>query len=475
MVKNEEPSYRLEYPGLTARRYGVVLYNGQELTLTDPVEVMLAQAFLLKPGELSGTIQEFAASFAESEFIKPGAEIALKSIREADCTYYEKKAPLSQFTASEIAYGLEQKLKSAGEHKLWWGSPERAIAKAKNRDNLMFNAHTGGIVLSGDVASKTRGWNYVSINGPFESSLSPLQQIYCSCHDSNYTRQKLGYTKLTHLDFHAALLLKFSEKYPERIKGFDKLMNYRRNLTFFLPYKIPSLAFVAKTLFARYVLGMPKPAISKRLLDHKDIYHPILVQMLANGTADFQVLPNKNFTNVYFGPLRELYVSIIRRLEASGFYERANQVICHSYEKKGTPHEAISLDFERQGTNRQTTRISIVTKGGPPLIVKKTYDNCIVDSFSKPVMDDVSLWQELYVPKRQTDDRSRHLAQYEVRLPIEEGVNIPSPIFEDYGTALRHYFRENPGELKRRLYAAMAKGRISENQQKKVFQMLNKR
>jgi len=470
-MKNKTQGYNLDYPELTARRYGPVIHNNGNLTLVDPVESFLAEAFITRESQLKIAVEDFAEEDGELIILDPDKEYTLK-VKNDDETLEKKKGKLDEFTSDELAFGLEEKLRDKGEHKLWWGSENRVVAKKiiLSEEVPRLDAHSGGIVLSGRVASKKSKWFDVDIYGPFTKSKEALQNVECSCPDSRYIRKKLGYTHLSHLGFHGSTFLRFAKQYPHRIPSFREQERKMGSLEFFVPFITDSRDRMVETLIANYMANMSRPESAKKLLERKEIYHKKLLRMLQNGKADYQVLPNKDFTNVYSGEVLGFYRNIKQTLEDKKFNFK-----WYVYEKKGTQYEVVAMDFERDESNSKKYFVRVITKGGPPLIIRRVIEGGEKEIFSNDAPENINPWQELYLPKENRDDRTRVKTSYEVRLPIQEGVRIPVSIYGDYRTALKHYFKGKEGELQRRLYAGVAKDRLNKKHREKVYKMLTKR
>jgi hypothetical protein len=105
------PQYQCEYPALQARRYGVVIHNGQSHTLVDPVETMLAEAFLTKASELEVDIR----TLFSADRLPYGNNKYSLALPDG-----KKRARLEDFSPKEMALGLEAKLREYGHHKIWW-------------------------------------------------------------------------------------------------------------------------------------------------------------------------------------------------------------------------------------------------------------------------------------------------------------------------------------------------------------------
>ena len=399
------PDYKLEYPELSLRRYGVVIHNGPNLTLVDPVEPAVARAYLTTQKQLREAVQQFILTDgANSDLVDFSHRRTLILGTDGDGKPIRKSRLLHGFEAQELYAGLEARLKSRSNFKVAWGSPERAIDKLRLKDKTGFSTHSEGVTLSGRVASKSRGWHEVNIVGPYRSSKHPLVEIRCGCADSRYVSTKLGYQHLTHLDFHAALLLAFAEQNPGRLQGLERQQDFRGELRYFRPFEIDSGTMV-EVLLAKYVEGRGAADISKTLLRRTGVYSAQLVGMLRQGRASYQAVPNEDFTNTYEGALLQLYRNI-----AEGLKRRSFKLTGYVLEKKGTDYEVVALNFEREGKGRRESA-RIITKDGPPLIIWRTVP--LGQDFGGQVNDFVeNPWEELYVHKQQGDDKTRMVGNY---------------------------------------------------------------
>lgn len=449
----DTPKYNCEYPPLTARRYGVMIHNGPNMTLVDPVELVLAHAFMTKTKELREVVIQ---NIQTSELLKTTTKFTLE-VKPGE----KKKALLSEFSPIEIAHGLEQKLREPGHHKLWWGSTERIIAKEHLTDKVKLESHAGGIILSGRVASKTKGWYEVMVEGPFRESRSQLNKIICDCDDSRFVRMKLGYENLTHMDLHAATLLRFAQENCTRLPGYAEQVARRGPLNIFTPF-VSSPGLMVDTLVMAYIMRMTKSQLSRVLLSKSEIYDGMLINHIKAATSDFQVAPNREYTNIYHGQVLQFYDRMRNKLEAHGF--RLNGYVFEQGQ--------VAQNFELNKSDATLWSERIISDNHPPLIVRRHTSHEEQDIFALEA--DKPLWLELYKhPHERFDDKQRKKTSYEVRLPVAEGVSIPKEIFQDYGSALRFYFNDNVGELQRRLHAARASSRLSEPAFTKVMQMLH--
>ncbi len=456
-MHQDKPKYNLNYPELSIRRYGPVIHNGPFMTLVEPLDILLARAFITRQKELDQAVMDFVDARGDYKILNPENDYFIRY--NAAPGKKPQKISLWDLDPESVLATLEDRLKKKENHKIRWGSAQRAVK----------NSFAGGLNFSGFAASRTRGWHHVHITSPFNNNKSPLQSVYCDCPDARYIREKLGSENITHLDFHGSLLLMYAQEHPDMISGLGELLDGVAAKGFFLPYKSDSMHIAAEALIAEYLVGIPRSEISRRLQQYPELYEPKLLSMLGSGRADFQVLPSKDYTNVYSGEVRNLYNKIREVLESDSKYHISG----YALEKKGTTDEAVGLNFMHRDRSHV---IRIVTAGGPPLIVRRTLKKGTRDIFSKDTADQTSLWEDLYKkPFKDRDDSSRMMSDCDVRLPLHPKLFIPDNVYLDYAIALRQYFHGRIGKLQERLYAARAERRIDYSTIGAVMKMINKR
>ncbi|MFH2027568.1 MAG: hypothetical protein ABIJ08_00375 [Nanoarchaeota archaeon] len=465
MTQETSPKFNLDYPELTARTYGVGIHNDTDLTIVDPVQFLLAAAYLTPKKEIFDLVSAFhhypVGHILTEEDI---TSTRVLKVGKAEEDFIRKRKSYQDFTPEELPFGLEERIRDEGDHKIIWGTDGRAVKKT-GLDEI---AHAGGVMLSGQAASKKKGYMDVNIYGPYTSSRFLLQKIVSSSEHAKFSGRKMGYTNISVTDFSAALMMLWAQAHAEKIDGFKQQEQRRDNLEFYLPFRI-SKRHIAEVLVARYIMDMTLPEISARLLKRDDIYDPKTASLLESGKSDFQVLPNSDYTHIYHAELRQLYDGIRAQLEKSGF-----TLSGYAYEKKGTPYQTVALRFEKT-TTKGTQIMDVVTQGGPPLIVRRSIPRGSQFSLPSETEDPSNLWQDLYnEPEQKRDDKYGRQGSYDVRLPLHPGIFIPKPLWQDYKTAIRHYFKGDMGEFQRRITARYKEGNLPGQTFKRIYSLIGR-
>jgi hypothetical protein len=456
----------LKYQELTARRYGIVINQNNNYTMFDPVDFLLADAFIQTPTELKENISNFLTKTVESNLIDLEKKIKLETNENNDSK--KEKKHLLDLTVDELYQVIKKGLTKKENNKLFWGSPKRIIKKNKlKNDKIKFDSHAGGILLSGTVASKSKGWHEVDILGPYVNSKNLLQRINCDCKDAKFGRNKSGYENFNLVCFNTATLLTYANKFPEEIPNFDKYKSTVGKNGIFLPFKYEPNQ-VIETLIGHYVQNISKSKLSKTLLNEVEFQHKVK-NLLDVKKASFRVIPNKIYSNVYDGATKKLINKIKYKLEQVGYKMDASCV----YEKFGTEYEAVTINFLKQNNDGTKNNARIYIKDGPPLIIyrKSIDDESNINSTGRT--DIASPWHEIFHDKTQNDHTNSINTNYKVRLPIFKNDFLPKKLHKDYINKLKQSFGNDLKEFKRRIMNNYSEGFISKAYKNEVFKFIN--
>jgi len=449
-LTEKKPRFNLKYPSLTARRYGAVINRENNHTLLDPVSSFLALAYVLKPNELKTIFRIFKENYEPSDkhiFDSKEYKLQIGFVEDkGTITGAYKRRCIQDFTDDNFVFGLEQAIKN--KSKIMWGSVKRALKQAD--DNHLSPQNIGGL-----VASKTRGWNNANITGPYENSKLPFNAINCDCKDEIKGKSKQGFRNLSHLCFHSALLLQLASTNPELFKDtkYD-------GQTISTPFQTPE-GLLTEVLIAKYIANFSNPKIAQRLL--KD--DSILSEKIKQLNPTYEVIENRNYTRLFHGEQRNFLNKIINTLKSIGY----RQLGC-VYESRGTEHEAVCLDFEKQ-KNGKLFSARIYIKDGPPLLITRNvkHTNPKKQRTSEHLNDNP--WENLYYIGSFPDDKYRRSTAYQAKIPIFPGFSMSRKIIDDYKEKFRttNFGRDS---LMKRINNARYGKRIQYNQAEHLKRML---
>jgi len=421
--------FRHEYPALTARRYGVNIPRRDNSMLIDPIEFALAQIYLKPRSELEEMVEDWNPKHSP---VKEGLiKRSGKKARTADLSTVEK---------GDIMQSIKSGIKKVeGSTKLWYyGSPNTAVKSIRLIDRRkLLMPFAGGQILSGEVASRKKGFRPAYIAGPYESSRIYFAGTGSGTHDSFFTQQKLGFHEINHTDFTSALLMTYASLFPDKVK--NKYDNRQIELPF--AYSGQDLA---DALIAKYVAGWNNARVSQELLKNISISHR-LKGMVNERKANFGVILNKHPSNLYSPTVKKFLGSIHHILLDSEFRK-------HGYviEYAGTGQQAVAEDyrmFTKENGTQYMHMARIYTNDAPPLLIfrKKKIP------FSPHIRDDSTSgpWDDIYRTRAAIDDSTGQSTRFEVRLPIGPDMKLEAGILSDYRTALNKLVTDKNSFLRR--------------------------
>jgi len=386
---------------LCARDYGVMLESPYSATLLNPLDFLLAAAYLIKPSRLS--------QMAKDYFSGPGKVLC------------EGTDPLAA-TAT-----LEQKL--GHEHKLWWGSTLRT-EKANS-------IKVYGDAIIGTVASKTHGWHNVSVHSPFMNSNMPYHQVIDDCKNAMFAGLKMQISNISILDFHSSLLLMYAKEKQLTTKDI------------FIPFRTDDHSLIMQSLFKRYWLNDNRAAINKWLLGFEKVYHPKLIEFINSGRATFQAIPNENFYYSLNRESQELVTDILRLAKSKGFGD-----IRYVLENAGTEYEELAVKTDRK-SDKGIDSLRIIFPFGLPILIHRIIGNNNPDIF-REVNDKQNIFSNIYLIKPSLDDCTRKITYCQARLLNPRIFRIPDSLRAKYTQELKKNFSR--GKFEQRLIAASKRG-----------------
>lgn len=359
-------------------------------------------------------------------------------------------------------------------------------------DNVFREAqapYEGEIWLSGYVRTKgraiTRGnkqerggfrgkYHKIHIAGPFETSKERLSDVSCDCKEFTGIQEKFGYSHVGYVDPDIAGLLYYARYSPQKVKNLEQVVS-RRGVRIWLPFhplegqrinadykvtrkgiqpRLSNLMISAVLTYFSQQQGENKATINKRLKRLEVIYDPITKGLISFGKAGWEVIQREwifDRKNDLWRPFLSWYEDMQRSLLGRDYEFKAL-----AYEKEGTEHETVALDYVSKNDSGHSVRL-LFFNGLPPLIMeRKVVPKFRPDIFALERRDyrqpeKKHPYQELYEPKISYDHRRSCFTLSEVRL-AQEGWT-PQEIMPDYYATLKHFYGENwAGRLVTSLY-----------------------
>ncbi len=211
---------RVKYPAIVPRRYCVVIQHPHDKLMLPPDAFFIGDVLAAGRTELATEAKEWFKHRASGRYRSLfNLSAKLYTINDRDAPNGKKKIRrrLDDLSPDDFVEALESKIRElGGSYNLWRTGGENAFLLEHKQAAV---AHVGTIVLSGRVKSKSRGFREPHIEGPFQESEIPFNDVYCTCPDFRKTTQKQGYKNIKFACVHVGGLLAMALRYPEQVRN----------------------------------------------------------------------------------------------------------------------------------------------------------------------------------------------------------------------------------------------------------------
>ncbi len=480
---------RLEYPEFQPARYGVVLDNFRNRPFLCPESFFLGSVLVTPASQLEREIENWLDFRRAEHDFEPLFDfnrdfmVQVEEKVKRKTTVKTRKRKLTGLTAEQLVFALLRKIKLHDKTLSIWNYHE---------DTAVYDANSGTQVLTGKVKSigdaresQRTKYHLVSIDDPFVHNNTHFNNVTCTCEDSFWMGAKQGNKNAQIMCVHAAAIIDFLSRHPERIENHGLVLEALRrrgssvdSLELVVPFNTDSIdaevlkwfkgedhPYISKgeqpslsnlkidVLLARYFGGMSYFDLAKTLL-RLPIYNEQVINWIIDNKAGFEVLPQKQLfgTEEIATPVQRLYEALNNYLYRDGFHLQG-----YVLEKKGSEHEVVSINY----VHRNGNEIRVVfSKDYPPVIVRRT---TIKGARFYPFRESQSrgeMFHHLFYTEitgrqlRGLDDRTRRYTNINVELPP---CFIPNELLPDYRELIE---RSTPGGCKA-LVRAAEQGRIN--------------
>ena len=470
---------RVMYPEIEPRRYCVVIQHPHGKLMLPPDAFFIGDVLAAGRTELANVAKgwfKHRASGRYRNLFNPSAKLYTITINDRDAHGGKKKIRrrLDELSPADFIRALESKIREReGSYNLWRSGGENQFLLERKQAAA---AHTGTIVLSGKVKSKSRGFRDAYIEGPFQQSEIPFNDVYCTCPDFRETTKKQGYENIKFTCAHVGGLVAMASRYPEHVRN---LRTIGKGSNLFVPFHVDhavngaagdspdaenSLSLKMDVLVERYFNRATLYSIDRTLAGVENIFDPLLVKMIQEGKATFEVLAQKfPFTRSSTAvprEVKELFSAMSSYLAREGY-----QLAGYAVEKKNSPCETVALVYVHKDRPESSARV-LFNKNFPPVVIMRSDikdSNC---HFPDEPSNGEHPFAQLYNDGTQMDDVTRRETSYRVRIPSRFPVH--DGIRADYHAAIEAFFPGGCAGFEKRVLPRIADSTQRENLQKIV-------
>lgn len=465
---------RVKYPDIVPRRYCVVIKHPHGKLMLPPDAFLIGDVLAAGRTELVTEAKEWFKHRASGRYrglFNLSAKRYTITINDRDAPKGKKKIRrrLDDFSPADFVEALESKIRELeGSYNLWRTGGENAFLLERKQAAA---AHAGTIVLSGRVKSKSRGFRDPYIEGPFQEGEIPFNDVYCNCPDFRETTKKQGYENIKFACVHVGGLVAMASRYPEHVRN---LRTIGADKTLFVPFHTNGTVATGApdednphslkmdVLVERYLNRATLYNIDRALAGVPGIFDELLVKMILEGKATFEVLAQKfpfaKSDRTVPKEVKELFSAMSSFLGREGY-----ALSGYAVEKKGSPWEAVALVYVHKDRPDSSARVVFNEKYPPVLIMRSD----IKDSdchFPDQPSNGEHPFAQLYHDSEQMDDITRRETSYRVRIPSRFPVH--SAIRADYRAAIESFFPGGCGGFEKQVLPRIRDPIQRENLQK---------
>lgn len=465
---------RVKYPAIVPRRYCVVIQHPHGKLMLPPDAFFIGDVLAAGRTELATEAKEWFKHRASGRYrglFNLSAKRYTITINDRDAPTGKKKIlrRLDDFSPADFVEALESKIRELeGSYNLWRTGGESSFLLDRKQAAA---AHTGTIVLSGRVKSKSRGFREPYVEGPFQESEIPFNDVYCTCPDFRETTKKQGYENIKFACVHVGGLLAMAVRYPEQVRnlrtiGVDKTLfvpfHADGTLSGDAPNEDNPLSLKMDVLVERYLNRATLYSIDRALAGVQSIFDPLLVKMIPEGKATFEVLAQKfpfaKSDTTVPKEVKELFSAMSSFLGREGY-----ALSGYAVEKKDSPWEAVAVVYTHKDRPDSSARVLVSAKY-PPVLIMRSDIKASECHFPDQPGNGEHPFAQLYHDREQMDDVTRRETSYRVRIPSRFPVH--GDIRADYRAAIESFFPSGCGGFEQKVVSRIRDPVQRENLQK---------